>query len=127
MDQHGIPNEGARRSLEDILREVEQDDTLRTSEKDSTRETPSEVTGEGGNESGLGSLLSHPELLTKLPLLLRVVQSLGEKDLKLDDRRPDTPEQLLCALRPYLGQERRQAIDTMIRVSRLSASLKSLK
>lgn len=124
MDQHGIPKVGAGRSLEDILREVEQDDTLQAAEAAGTRETPAESTSE---EGGIGSLLSHPELIAKLPLLLRVVQSLGEKDLKLDDRRPDTPEPLLCALRPYLGQERRQAIDTMIRVSRLSASLKSLK
>ena len=116
-----------RRSFLDILSEVEQDDAL--SRGDASEEQPSRdvkpSSGEG--TGGLGMLLSNPELLAKLPGLLRVVQSLTEPPPKQEASRPESPEALLCALRPYLNDSRRQALDAMIRVSRLSASLKTLK
>jgi hypothetical protein len=120
----------ARHSLEEILTEIEQDEGLRGQGSSSESQTArtaeqGEVASEGG--VGLGALLSHPELLAKLPLLLKAVQTLtepvaGSKDCK----RPDSPVALLCALRPYLNDNRRQALDTMIRVSKLSESLRSL-
>lgn len=119
-----------RHSLEEILTEIEQDEALRTEGSSSQSQTAhtadqGEMAGEGSG--GLGALLNHPELLAKLPMLLKAVQTLtepvaGGKDCK----RPDSPVALLCALRPYLNDNRRQALDTMIRVSKLSESLRSL-
>lgn len=115
-------------TLEEILAEVENDATLAADgsearERDGTAET---VAGETDAQavSGLGALLSHPELLSKLPMLLRAVQSLTEPP-RGDDKPPRSPEALLCALRPYLNESRRRALDTMIRVTRLSDSLSS--
>ena len=115
----------AKQSFEDILAAVERDETLAggTIEKAGGDAMPA---SDSSPLAGLGGLLSHPDLLAKLPLLLKTVQSLTEQlpEAK-NDKRPETPVALLCALRPYLNEHRRQALDTMIRVSRLSQSLKS--
>ncbi len=121
----------SRHTLEEILAAVEQDETLKSEASSaSTSPEPShEASGaEGDGLSGLGALLSRPELLAKLPLLLKAVQTLTEPTAsEKEDKRPDTPVALLCALRPYLNEHRRQALDTMIRVSKLSESLRSLQ
>ena len=131
---------GERTSLEDILNEVERDGTLRESVTD-TSDAPSgeraggeTPLGESGTIPDLGALLGNPELLRKIPALLRVVKSVSGGG---DDRdkhpggerggRPASPVGLLAALRPYLGENRRRAVDTMIRVSKLSDTLRSLK
>lgn len=115
----------AKRSFEEILAAVEEDPRLSSEQPDGGGEEGS-LSLEDSPLSGLGSLLSRPELMAKLPLLLKTVQSLTEPMPELkNDKRPDTPVALLCALRPYLGEHRRQALDTMIRVSRLGESLKS--
>lgn len=117
----------AKRSFEDILAAVESDPTLTSGQmQQAEAERGGERLPDDSPLAGLSGLLSRPELLAKLPLLLKTVQSLTEPlpDVK-NGKRPDTPEALLCALRPYLNEHRRQAVDTMLRVSRLSASLKS--
>ncbi len=129
-------------SLEDILTAVEQDPTLSAAESESGMSQAEQHTtdfsatfADGGASqkqeasaaSGLGALFSQPDLLVKLPGLLRVVQSLTEPTSKGQTSKPGSPVTLLTALRPYLNDHRRQALDTMIRVSRLSESLKSLK
>ena len=115
----------AKMSFEDILSDVENDPLLAAGQHAGTRgaeQSPSD----DSPLAGLGSLLSRPELLAKLPLLVKTVQTLTEPlPESKNDKRPDTPVALLCALRPYLNEQRRQALDTMIRVSRLSESLKS--
>jgi hypothetical protein len=117
----------SRHTLEEILSAVEQDEALKSALSD----TPSEPSGEEGQGDalgGLGALLSRPELLAKLPLLLKAVQTLTEPAAKEKEiKKPDTPVALLCALRPYLNEHRRQALETMIRVSKLSESLRSLQ
>lgn len=114
-----------KHSFEELLAQVEGDPLLAAGQNDQTTEGETPVTGDLLG-TGLGGLLSNPELLAKIPLLLKTVQNLTEPLPEIqNDRRPDTPVALLCALRPYLGEHRRQALDTMIRVSRLSESLKS--
>ena len=116
-------------SLEQILTEVEQDVTL-AGEKRTSEATPAEAEQipQGEQETvGLGALFSQPELMLKLPGLLQVVKSLTEPPAKEHPAKPASPVNLLTALRPYLNDQRRQALDTMIKVSRLSESLKSLK
>ena len=120
-----MQEEGHKRTLGEILDQVEQDQTL-LGGSSAEQESRAENT-EAGEGSILGGLLGNPELLSKLPVLLQVVGALKDDGLGGEVRRPDTPEALLCALRPYVSEGRRQALDAMIRVSRVSASLKSLK
>ena len=117
--------EQQKKTLFDILEQVEQDASLLEQGEESGAQGVVEAQGMGGDV--LGGLLSSPELLSKLPVLFKIVQTLKDDSLPGEVSRPETPEQLLCALRPYLSEGRRQALDTMIRVSRVSASLKSLK
>ena len=112
--------------LEELLSSVEGDDSLRDEATVGQGELRpnAEASTEGG--AGLGTLLSNPELLAKLPALIKVVQTLTTPSPPAADTRPETPEALLCALRPYLSEGRRQALDAMIRISRLSETLRSL-
>ncbi len=118
-------------SLEDIITAVEQDATLAadTAPHQEERGDATEASAsEGGTADmgGLGALFSQPELMSRLPALLRIVQTMTEPMPKGECQRPDSPVALLRALRPYLNDHRRQALDTMIRISRLSESLRSL-
>lgn len=115
-------------SLEDIISAVEQDETLRT-EHPSEAQAPFEgarTQGEASELGGLGALLAQPELMARIPALLRIVQTMTEPVAKGECKRPDSPVALLTALRPYLNDHRRQALDTMIRISRLGDSIRSL-
>ena len=118
-------------SLEDIISAVEQDETLSAgtpSPHEEQPDAPSASSAEQGTADvgGLGALFSQPELMARLPALLRIVQTMTEPVSKGVCTKPDTPVALLTALRPYLNDHRRQALDTMIRISRLSESLRSL-
>ncbi len=101
----------------------------------------------------LGNLLSNPALLSALPQLLGVLS--GTKSASAGEKRPDSveasaagkavsPEKaptaafparhlppdrhtaLLCALKPYLGSERRQAVEYLINVCRVWGTLQSV-
>lgn len=96
----------------------------------------------------IGSLLSNPEIISKLPQMLSMLKPLmngasaagteqknetaapaalisnstGQKSQRgMDDRTA-----LLYAMKPYLKQERREAIDYMVKLSKLGDILKSL-
>lgn len=120
-------------SFERILTAVEQDDSLKNGEIGSESgaggtalahepERPEEAMA-----SGLGAMLSHPELLSKLPLLLRTVQTLSEPLGKPSEKPPETPTALLCALRPYLSETRQRVLDTMIKASKLAETIRSMQ
>lgn len=115
-------------SLEDIINEVEQNGTLSQDAQPHGQKEEGTSAEQGGTAdvAGLGALFSQPELMSRLPALLRVVQTMTEPVSKGACTKPDTPVALLSALRPYLNDHRRQALDTMIRISRLSESLRSL-
>lgn len=107
-----------------------------------------------GNSDLLTSLLSNPELLSKLPQLISVIgplmSSLGnsqttsnvsssrESDVKSvaaissshapEPKRNDSDRRsaLLCAMKPYLSPERQNAIDYIIKLGKLGDILKTL-
>lgn len=101
-----------------------------------------------GDGALFSSLLSNPELLSKLPELISVVSplisslSLGGNPaaptaaqnqtkpagsfLPAQSREVQNSNALLCALKPYLKKERQDAIDYMIKLSRLGDILKTL-
>lgn len=125
-----MDGEALSRSFEEILTAVEQDEGLKrgeaTVEDQETRDgTVGNDGADQGASAGLGMLLP-PELMLRLPALLKAVGSMTEP-MPRSTSRPATPEALLCALRPYLGERRQQAIDAMIRISRLSGTLGSLR
>ena len=115
-------------SFEKILASVEEDESLRHAENPAqSLETESEAEPRTAENSGLGAILSHPELLIKLPSLLKAVQELSKPTTLPVEKRPDTPVALLCALRPYLSEHRQRALDTMIRVSKLTETLRTMR
>ena len=115
-------------SLEEILTAVEQDASLREGSVQDAPTSADAAAGEGTlSDTGLGALLSQTDILSKLPEILKVMQTLRVPPSSSEAAsKKGTPIALLTALRPYLNDNRRQAIDAMIRISQLSDSLRLL-
>ncbi len=64
----------------------------------------------------LGGLLSNPALLSALPTLLETLSPGGASARKAP---PDRHTALLCAIKPYLGDARRETVDTLLRLARI--------
>lgn len=116
----------------------------------STAASTPETSSATGGSTLISSLLSNPELLSKLPDLISVVSpllsglSLGGNATapsspslqsqakptgaitQTQSREVQNSNALLCALKPYLKKERQDAIDYMIKLSRLGDILKTL-
>ena len=78
-----------------------------------------------GND-GLTSILSNPALMENLPALLsgmrpQVLANNAEKTP--EDRRRD----LLLALKPFLSEDRGNAVDMILQISRLGAVLRMMR
>ena len=107
--------------------------------------------GASGSADILSSLLSNPELIAKLPTIIAsikpIIEILGKSGIgsneavsvaslpqkseavqaaKTDRGSPDSRTALLCAMKPYLGEDRRQAIDYIVKLGRLGEILKTL-
>lgn len=101
----------------------------------------------------LSSLLSNPELISKLPQMISLLKPLmstfaqgtqtqsadgasgadsttaSAQALASDNRKANVPDNraaLLHAMKPYLSRERREAIDYIVKLERLGEILKSL-
>ncbi len=101
----------------------------------------------------ISSLLSNPEMLTKLPALLSSIKPIMEmlgglggggaasasataqalptpqaapSAVKPSDKGSDSRTALLCAMKPYLSADRQNAIDYIIKLGRLGDILKTL-
>ena len=72
------------------------------------------------DEASATASTSSPHITDKLPDLLNMLSSSGS-GYKQNHR-----SELLCALKPYLSQNRADAIDKIIRFSELSSVLKNL-
>lgn len=102
-----------------------------------------------GDPSLVSSLLSNPEILSKLPEIMSVISPLIGNLTSISSAKGSAAPvsvapsesysptrqisselhnhiELLCALKPYLKKERREAIDYMIKLSRLGDVLKTL-
>ena len=90
----------------------------------------SEIRGEGESteSKGIDSLLSNPDVLSKLPEVIKVIKPMissapqGESKNENHARRMG----LLIAMKPYLSPKRCEAIDYIARMSKLSETLKGL-
>ena len=119
-----------------------------TSTAGATNATKSEPQSVSTGGDLLSSLLSNPELMTKLPTIISAVKPFMEMmsaqgsppqeaapTLAPSPPKPqispskgdgDSRTALLCAMKPYLSSERRQAIDYIVKLGRLGDILKTL-
>ncbi len=107
-----------------------------TPEEESTSPPSLPAMASGGLPSPdrLSALLSNPEMLEKLPQMLSVMKPMLAG---LSQPKPSTPshkqdpqtcrDNLLLSLKPFLSPERREAVDTILRISRLGTVLGQLK
>ena len=89
----------------------------------------------------LGALLSNPAMLEKLPQILAVLKPLLSADATAEKHsiEPSTPtavvlhdpvierNNLLCALKPFLSKERQDAVESILRITKLGEFLKQMK
>jgi hypothetical protein len=114
----------------------------------------------GANPIGdiFSSVLSNPELIAKLPVIISsvkpIIEILGKggapsssasesgavavgssassgaaasvKDIHVSAKGTDSRTALLCAMKPYLSEDRRNAVDYIVKLSRLGEILKTL-
>ena len=167
MDQNGNARERPSEAVQDeilasILQKIGRgaDDGAKESSAPSALNTSS---SNSGSSSQIGdvfsSLLSNPEILTKLPSIIAsvkpIIEMLGKagsatvatatsgdtkepsnestsisaaklKESSSSQKGADSRTALLCAMKPYLSEGRREAVDYIIKLSRLGDILKTL-
>lgn len=90
-------------------------------------------TSAGGTPDGLSTLLSDPAMLEKLPQIIAVMKPLMgamPSPQPPKEEKTTSPElcrdNLLCALKPFLSPSRCEAVDTIMRISKLGTVFKQL-
>ena len=76
----------------------------------------------GGDPGEVASPVAMLQLADKLPALM---SALGSK--KSSSKETPDPQALLCALRPYLNDRRREAVDGMLQLWKIRALLQILR
>lgn len=83
---------------------------------------------------GLASVLANPELMAKLPQMMAMLKPMLEKDFTKSPPEAESAKSsedcrndLLLALKPFLSAERRNAVDAMLRISKLGNVLRQIK
>ncbi len=140
---------GALLSNPDLLRQIgnsgnntrDGTDEPPTNSDDSATETHTEQSGAESRpvsaapmQDGLAALLSNPAMLEKLPQMLAVMKPLMSMPAPKSNAAPPPAaspeicrEQLLISLKPFLSHSRCEAVDTIIRISKLGHVLEQLK
>lgn len=94
---------------------------------------------------GLGAVLSNPELMAKLPQVMAMLRPMMEQTTagsppaaaesaasalptsgSVQKKPTDNRSALLLALKPFLSEDRRNAVDAMLRLSALGDVLRNL-
>lgn len=134
--------------LSEIIKAISSTPPPRESAQSTATAEKSEAQSPGVGGDLLTSLLSNPELMTKLPTIIAAVKPFMEMMSAQSQAQPesiqtlasqqnrlpspahkgegDSRTALLCAMKPYLGEERRQAIDYIVKLGRLGDILKTL-
>ncbi len=81
---------------------------------------------------GLMSVLTDPAMMEKLPAMMAAIKPLmGTIQPSKPSADSNSPEacrdRLLLALKPFLSNERRQAVDSILRIAKLSTVFRELK
>ncbi len=111
--------------LSRLLDQVESGERVDTAAETTADTATSAATPMEKNPLGtlLGGAVSNPALLSALPTLLENIGPLlaGGNAARAagGDRHLDRHTALLCALKPYLGHERQEAVETVIRLCRV--------
>lgn len=93
-----------------------------------------------GLAEGLGSVLSDPELMAKLPQVMAMLRPMLEGAAQVGGSTepvakpeatpkkspPDDRSALLLALKPFLSEDRKNAVDAILRISALGDVLRKL-
>ena len=99
-----------------------------SAEKDSEEETKKDSEKEAFTSNTVSANAHTDDISQKLPDLMAnvapVIAALSGKGGKQPD---DDRTRLLCALKPYLNPHRRDAIDTMVQLARISEVIKAVK
>ena len=79
---------------------------------------------------GISSVLSNPELLSKLPQVMELLKPmLGQSSPPSAPTAPSHEEErdrLLLSLRPFLSKERQETLEAILKLSKLGEILKQL-
>ena len=85
------------------------------------------------SSDALSALLSNPEILAKLPQMMNLLRGMQMPSPPPPGKNPppktqtDYRNDLLLALRPFLSKERRDAIDTILQVTRLGELVRKMR
>ncbi len=98
-------------------------------------ENPPSLSANPSATDGLASVLSDPDLMAKLPQMMAMLKPMlsvnGGLDKPAPPNRPKSAEDcrndLLMALKPFLSPERCNAIDTMLKISKLGTVIRQIK
>lgn len=98
-----------------------------------------EVPQTAGLAEGLGSVLSDPELMAKLPQVMAMLRPMldgamqggstepvAKSEATPKKSPPDDRSALLLALKPFLSEDRKNAVDAILRISALGDVLRKL-
>lgn len=96
------------------------------SQRGGTADRPTSAPPSTGGLPDIGGLLSSPELMSKLPEVLEAIKPLVKTGKPHSDA-PDKRLALLCALKPYMSEHRREAIDYITKINKLGSIFKNLK
>lgn len=147
-----VPNQGTQftspiRSLESLLSDPERLKhiaTLLQSEKSltsevNTHEQKETKKSESSSTDMLSGLLKDPAFMEKLPSMMAMLKPLLQstslpapsseshgRQEKEQKKEYDSKEELLLALKPFLSPSRCEAVDTILRLSKLGTILKHL-
>ena len=91
--------------------------------------TPQETEQSAPNiTDGLGAVLSNPELMAKLPQVMAMLRPMTEQtSASPPQKKAETDRSaLLLALKPFLSEDRRNAVDAMLRLSALGDVLRRI-
>lgn len=80
-------------------------------------------------EQNIGNILSGTDIMTKLPEVINLIKPLMSSEKSESKQQPSLDKRLglLIALKPYLSPKRCEAIDYIVRISKLSETVKGLK
>lgn len=95
--------------------------------KDSSRSENSDTEDKSG-DTPASTQAEQKDISSKLPELMAsatpMIAALSGKNTKLPD---DDRTRLLCALKPYVNPHRKEAIDTIVNLARISEVIKTIK
>ncbi len=95
-------------------------DSIKSDEQSAKKDTPPQP-------PTIDSLLSNPDIMSKLPDVINVIKPLMSGESTQHSHDENKRLALLMALKPYLSPRRCEAIDYIARMSKLSQTVKGLK